>query len=273
MALHQFKAKRHVAASKRTWRNEPRTDAQKEYLAELLEDRKGNPEAEKIRDELNVYVAEKRTITKGVASDMITALKEIPKAPPPEQSKIAQKLEDHEAGEDVLEAMGAKRAGPKGKFALGEEPHIKFYQVDRPTKGKWSGYIFVKLLIGSPGNWERQRLPKARQDEILKAIMKDPCAAQAKFGFHFVCCGRCDSPLSKPNSRAAGYGEICAGHMGWHYPGDKEAYAILLARYGEEKTSEIYAEATKAATKPQDASRWAAYVSDPYKPLIPECYR
>lgn len=43
-------------------------------------------------------------------------------------------------------------------------------------------------------------------------------------------CVRCSIELSDDRSIAAGYGETCAGHMGWPYPNAAEAQAILAER-------------------------------------------
>lgn len=119
---------------------------------------------------------------------------------------------------------------PEGRYALESEDGVKFYKVDKPTEGRWAGYIFVKLLVGSPGDWAEYPQRAAKQ-EIMAAIEKIGARESAAlFGFKARHCGRCMSPLSTPQSRAAGYGEVCAEKVGWPYPSKNEALRILRER-------------------------------------------
>jgi hypothetical protein len=115
---------------------------------------------------------------------------------------------------------------PEGKYALlmarggpQENDHDwYFYKVDKPTEGRWSGYTFVKRLIGAPGNWREIKVDKSRADEVMNRIAGDPKKAMLDFGFQTVSCGACGSPLSKKESRERGLGPDCAAKSqfaGW----------------------------------------------------------
>jgi hypothetical protein len=219
----------------------PMSQRQKDYLTDLIRQRSDHPEVAKVREDLNACLRDHVLITREFASNMIDVIKKFPLNPPPPTAAIA-KIADHEESEQILAAFSNEKPKWAGKFALGEEPDLKFYKVDRPTKGKWAGWTFVKRLIGAPGEWREDRLPKGVQADILELIAADPAGAQAKYGHHFQECGRCASPLSHPCSRAAGYGAICAGHEGWFYPTLEQAREILTARYGAAKAAAIESE-------------------------------
>lgn len=121
-----------------------------------------------------------------------------------------------------------------GRYAVrGADNTIDFYKVDKPEKGKWAGYTFVKQLIGSVGDWSERYLNKGQSAAILAKIGLNPEESARLFGQTAKACGNCLSPLSDPQSRAAGYGEHCASKHGYWYPTRKEALELL----GEEETS------------------------------------
>jgi len=111
---------------------------------------------------------------------------------------------------------------PAARYALtAPDGSLSFWQVDRPTKGKWAGYIFVKSLHGSPGDFRQGRVTRGEQTDILRRIAADafrdgdrsltgPEAAAVRFSRHFTVCAACLAPLTDEESRARGLGPICA---------------------------------------------------------------
>ena len=92
----------------------------------------------------------------------------------------------------------------------------RFYEVSKPTRGKWVGYTFVVQLIGSPGDYRKQRLGNQVSDGVLKAIMDVGVEKSvANFGLKSETCGICHSPLSNDESIKRGIGPICASKVGW----------------------------------------------------------
>jgi hypothetical protein len=162
-------------------------------------------------------------VSKAEAGDVITFLKSLPWKP-------------REDGPATGRApQGNQDEVPEGRYALqGKDGVVRFYQVEKPPDGRWKGYTFVKILIGSPGDWRKERLNRSVQPAILSAIAADVAGALRLYGQKTEQCGACHSPLSTTRSRAAGYGEICAGKWGLWYPSEAEARAILNEMAGAE---------------------------------------
>ncbi len=105
---------------------------------------------------------------------------------------------------------------PDGKYAVtADAGHTSFYEVRSPVEGKWAGYVFVDLLIGSPGDWRHQRVSRDQKPTILAKIAADPQESLARYGREFKQCGACDAPLSHDRSKKAGYGQTCAQKRGY----------------------------------------------------------
>lgn len=100
---------------------------------------------------------------------------------------------------------------PAGRYALLEGDEVGFYKVDRPDKGRWIGYVFIKRLVGSPGDYREVPINANARYTLLDAIDADSKGAMERFGRETMTCGRCGSPLTDPKSRAVGIGPICAG--------------------------------------------------------------
>jgi hypothetical protein len=155
-------------------------------------------------------------VSKAEASAVITYLQRLPHIDGPAVTATAK------GKPDVAPDVAA------GRYALtGTDGQVRFYQVDRPTEGRWAGYVFVKVLIGSLGAWRKERVNRSQQPEILRLIAKDQEGAARLFGQKAKQCGHCHSPLSTPQSRAAGYGETCADNHGYWYPKLEEALRLL----------------------------------------------
>ena len=112
---------------------------------------------------------------------------------------------------------------PEGRYALewstsgvdAEDSGWVFYQVDKPTEGRWAGYVFVNRLVGAPGDYRRIKVGRGESIKVLKDINRNPKQAMIDYGLHSGVCGRCGSPLTDPESRRRGLGPICAGKSGW----------------------------------------------------------
>lgn len=100
---------------------------------------------------------------------------------------------------------------PEGRYAIrvkqdGGEKITKFYRVDRPTEGKWKGFVFVKVQA-SDDLWPIKN--KAEREKILDKIAKDPRRAMLRYGQELGKCGHCGRTLTDEESRAYGIGPIC----------------------------------------------------------------
>lgn len=129
---------------------------------------------------------------------------------------LSQPHKPRPAGET---ASPARRLGmpdvPAGRYCLERNGELKFYQVDRPTEGRWAGFTFVKQLIGAPGDYRKIRFTKEQARPILEEIAKDPRAASSRYGMESGVCGVCSSPLTNAESLAYGIGPICRAKRGW----------------------------------------------------------
>jgi hypothetical protein len=105
---------------------------------------------------------------------------------------------------------------PAGRYAVATEAgavnELAFYKVDRPTTGRWAGYVFVKLLVSD----DEQRLSKAASAAVLAKIAAVGAeAASAAYGLEIGECGVCSRTLTNDESRERGIGPKCAAKMGW----------------------------------------------------------
>lgn len=207
-----------VAGSPRQGRQRvPISEAQRSYILSLSSQKLADWTASAEQ------VAEVDALSKSEASARITALKAMPYLPKKSADAPATDLPEI----------------PDGHYALtGEDGIVRFYSVKAggPSRsGKdWTGYTFIKGLIGSPGSWTEIRLGKSERATVQERIGADWMAALKLYADKFERCGFCDSPLSDVRSRAARYGETCAGNHGLHYPTKAEAIEIL----GERVTAE-----------------------------------
>jgi hypothetical protein len=100
---------------------------------------------------------------------------------------------------------------------------LDFWKVDRPKKGKWSGYIFVKRVIGGhddkqlPSDSKRrisrkdtQKIQRVTQEAALQAILdQGPDESAFLFGKELKYCCECGIHLTDETSRALGIGPVC----------------------------------------------------------------
>lgn len=114
---------------------------------------------------------------------------------------------------------------PEGRYALYQKAGMsnnpeatwQFFKISRSDKPRWKGYTFIKRLVGSVGDYQEMDMTPRQRAVALVAIEKDPRKAAADYGKQTQHCGRCGSPLTHKRSRAAGYGEKCAGALGWEW--------------------------------------------------------
>lgn len=105
---------------------------------------------------------------------------------------------------------------PEGRYALQDnDAKWSFFQVDKPDKGRWAGYTFIKRLIGAPGQYRKETVQATVRYSILDRIERDPKKAMVDYGLQSGVCGRCASPLTDPDSLTRGLGPVCRNKLGW----------------------------------------------------------
>lgn len=103
-------------------------------------------------------------------------------------------------------------AVPAGRYALTRDEEPDFYQVDRPTKGRWDGWTFVTLI--HPGGGRIRQIKGGERGQILALLAVNPASYSAEYGKHTGTCGVCSRLLSDPESVARGIGPVCARNLG-----------------------------------------------------------
>ncbi len=179
----------------------PATRPQIDYVKDLL-DQKELPLENSTLDELK---AKAETLSKAGASKWIETLKTLPRKHSAMQTKGGS-------------TSTIKSDVPEGRYAVtGDDGSTDFYKVDRPTEGRWAGYIFVKLGLGGPhGDPRWERIPLRNVQTILNKIAADgPKKAMLRYGRELGHCGHCGRTLTNPESIERGIGPVCAGKMGW----------------------------------------------------------
>lgn len=97
-------------------------------------------------------------------------------------------------------------------FALTEDDGVlRFYKLDRPVKGKWKGYTFLKVQASD--DFYPIRKP-GRILDILERLTADLETALSTYGKEIKKCGVCHRTLTLEESRDRGMGSVCAGRMG-----------------------------------------------------------
>lgn len=107
---------------------------------------------------------------------------------------------------------------PAGRYAVetndGAVNDLAFYKVDRPTEGRWSGYVFVKMIVGG-GNDVELGTGQSAKAALRKIAAAGAEAAAARYGHELGECGMCGRTLTNDESRARGIGPVCATKAGW----------------------------------------------------------
>lgn len=173
------------------------TDAQKDYILALLDERETDPKFGLSREEIKERV---QFLTKADAGRWIDRLRQLPKVPPQPQSLT--KYTDREISfPDV----------PAGRYALKTKAGIKFYRVDRPVEGRWAGWTFVSAQASDELHPIKD---PSRVRNILRNIRKNVMEASALYGREIGCCGVCGRTLTNEESRRIGIGPICREKLG-----------------------------------------------------------
>lgn len=183
------------------------TEKQLAFLRSLLAERTGVEAAEAIRSSLNAD-REAGTLGKRQVSKAIESLLKIERAP---KAPVA-----HVPGNAPIDLLDAL---PAGRYFVADT----FVRVDRPSKGSFEGFVFVKRQAHPDDEGIRFALlnPKARTVKVddgfrhvLDALLADPAAAAVEYGHRTGSCCICGRTLTDPESIAAGIGPICAGKFG-----------------------------------------------------------
>lgn len=103
---------------------------------------------------------------------------------------------------------------PEGRYGVpGGDTRLKV-QVDRPSEGRWAGYVFIRdaAVYGQGRRYGSQRPGRLYEGDItdeLRAILADVPAARARYGALTNQCSRCNRPLEDSDSVARGLGPYC----------------------------------------------------------------
>lgn len=90
-----------------------------------------------------------------------------------------------------------------GHYALVVDGETKFFRVDRPTKGKWTGKTFLKVQAGDDFH------KVVNSAGILNRLVNEHAQAAAFYGAEIGHCSRCNRTLTDATSRALGIGPDC----------------------------------------------------------------
>lgn len=99
---------------------------------------------------------------------------------------------------------------PAGRYAIVQPDGLKFYRVEKPTKGAWAGRTFVKVQASDELYPIRSAASRA---QILEKIAADPRRAAVLYGIKLGVCGVCGRTLTDEDSIKAGIGPVCAKRM------------------------------------------------------------
>ena len=115
----------------------------------------------------------------------------------------------------VANGLPSAEVVPAGRYAIdtldGAINETAFYKVDRPTEGKWAGYVFVRHIVGD----DERNVAFAQAKGILARIAEDAKGAAIRYGHEIGECGRCGRQLTNDESRAYGIGPDCRAKLGW----------------------------------------------------------
>lgn len=192
------------------------TPSQVSFIAQLLDERdlfKDDRWFDAVNamdaDEYAAYIErvkeQVKTVTVGRASGIIRRLLALPR-----KTQAAQPS-NRGAGYEV---QLARAEVPAGHYAVDGPEGSVFYRVDKPTKGRWDGYTFVRQQSGD----NHLRISKEVANWALVQIYRDGTEKAAKrYGKELGRCSCCNRTLTDPASIEAGIGPVCAGKRGWSY--------------------------------------------------------
>lgn len=161
------------------------TPKQVDFLTSLAEERPTWAEANNVTPE-TIAKMDKRQ-----ASDAIGSALQEPK----------EKLVDSTAPPALAAEV------PEGRYAVEDGQTLRFIHVQRPTEGKWAGYLFMKEQASD------EKFPirnKGRRDMLLALIVEQGVHdCLARYGKELGHCGVCGRTLTDEQSRERGIGPVC----------------------------------------------------------------
>lgn len=91
------------------------------------------------------------------------------------------------------------------------EKTTRFYEVKKPTQGKWAGFVFLSQLSGE------NHIPirdKHERELVYGEIAKNPMDSLKRYGQQIGRCGHCRKQLTDETSREIGIGPVCRKALG-----------------------------------------------------------
>lgn len=167
------------------------TEPQDKFLRSLIAERDLSSLNDQQRNWLLNYEQNKAKLTKRKASGIIETLLSLGKKP---KGQVGQ--------------GGTFPDLPAGRYAVdNEDGELRFYKLDKPTEGRWAGYVFLSVMASD----ERHPIKSfAAKKTIMEKIAEDPQGAMNRYGEEIGACGVCGRTLTNKDSRARGIGPICA---------------------------------------------------------------
>ena len=162
---------------------------------------------------------------------------------------------DAQARPQISDAPDARQVPdvPAGRYALADP--TRFYQVDRPERGRYAGWTFLAELSGENHRPIKLREAPAEFFAALEAIAADPVAAARRYGHLKRHCGYCKQALTDPFSRFYGVGPVCRRKHGMPisaaaYSRESQEQAVEWERWLER--DQVYVPADMIAAPPRD---------------------
>lgn len=141
-------------------------------------------------------VSKAATLTREQASAWIERLLELPRK---ERASAAPAASQYEV--------------PAGRYAVErEDGALAFYRLDRPTEGRWAGYMFLSVQASDEPHPIKGH---AAKEAILSKIAEDPAGAARRYGQEIGSCAICGRTLTDEASREYGIGPVCRENTGW----------------------------------------------------------
>jgi hypothetical protein len=104
---------------------------------------------------------------------------------------------------------------PEGYYAVASitgNNDFDFFRIDRPDKGKWAGYTFVKRVIGGHPD---VNVSKVEARKAIAAIRQAGIDESGElYGEKMKACYKCNTSLTKHASTVLKVGRTCAGRVG-----------------------------------------------------------
>jgi hypothetical protein len=189
------------------------SDPQRGYLLSLIEKKQVKPEQQGKLDLVMKCLRisedpEEYGMSKAKASELIDWFLKQP-------DKANQQQQPRGGGNPELVEFCKEHGIRAGRYAVENEENIlRFYTVDLPTQGRWSGWVFVSV-------WASDERHPIKGFDARFAILRKIAAAGAKqamerFGREIGQCGICGRTLTDPISIEIGIGPVCRGKSDWY---------------------------------------------------------